>query len=684
MDQYFGNLSDEELLMMGQEAGYLPKPSQTDQPAPMSQGLTPPDVNLQSPPASPAPQGPTSIGMSQSQRGFSGDAYNRIEQTKPGLNRDMAMADAQAAQGAERDRSILDSTRGPSIEAEKMKADAEVGKIRAQGEQALVMQRLQDGFAVEEAKINAEATAASNQAKADYLAALADFRAAKVDPGQLWGKMSGFDRFGMLATAFVHDFLGAKGIHTSAMDTFNKAIDRNIDAQIQGIKTKGEVAEGFKSLWYMQRNQSASDAEARARVRGFLLEGAKQQVIANMAQYESALASAQGQAAIAKIDEELGKSLIEVYRHADANALALRNQALDKWRTQVNASLEQQSQALRRQEIGLKAKELAIKTAPEALIPIYSPESGKAEWAFNPLLKLSDTERAAVRDQFSATETVKKDLAELETLAKSGKVFDLIKGTRLAGTDSQRYDALALRVAHGMIKAFGEKATDQDVADMIKSFRHPTSFNAADTAVLIASTKQQMLRHTDSLVGTYAVDIPKEAQGMFGQSARTSTFDASQTEARNTINPPPLSMEERIRQEAAKYLAPAGAKDSIAKDEEILTEGIKEAKAGFVQANPEFAPKVPEAPKPDYYRDQVLGAKPPTPTAEVDITRTDKGLMMLARAAAGGDGVALKQLQQYAGEYVNAGKRDEVSMFAAYLLNEIQPGLGDNKTAKDY
>lgn len=679
-DPNFGNSSDEDLLALGRQAGYLPEEQNSGEtiappePPAMNQGLTPPFYNHQSPPADSGPVttgGMASVGTSY--RGFSDPGYNRISKHDSELTASYKRADAEAAQGANRDASILQQAAPGAIDAEKAKAQALSDQALEQGRGALVMQRLQDSFAVEEAKMNAQATAQSNQAKADYLAALNDFRAAKVDPAQLWRNMGTGDRIGMITTAFVHDFLGAKGIHTSAMDTFNKAIDRNIDAQIQAIKTKGEVAEGFKSLWYMQRNQSASDAEARTRVRGFLLEGAKQQVVANMAQYESALASAQGKQAIAKIDEELAKNLIAVYQHADTNALQLRNQALEQWRTKVNASLEQQSINLKREELE-RQKKKDEKDAMKVLEPIYDPEDHTAHWVFNPNLNLKDDEKAAVRTRLAAINEVNRSLEKLKELVRTGnKTFDLVNGTRLANTTGQQYEALANRIAHGMAKANNERATDQDVAQFRQGLPPATHLNQGDIEKIIASTQQDILNQS-KVLSTYAMDLPEGSRGYYGTSASDEGFGASNVVAKNTISPPPKGKEELIREEADKYLRPADKNDSIAKDEDSLTEGIVEAKQRFLGTNPQFETQGVSAGQ--QLQDQ-LDSKPTG-----DITRADKGLMMLARAAQGGDTIALNQLKQYAGAYINAGSHDEESMWAAFLLNEIQPGAGDNPVDK--
>jgi hypothetical protein len=577
------SLYDDELYGLAQAAGYLPGPStgggmdQTEAvdpygipqsmptpsvgpeetglenvPSPMG-GLEAPEFvpnSLLSPsPNVPELSGRMGMGMGMGTRGFSEKQYGKVSKTEVSLVADQQEADALAQQGAENMAAPAYSAAAGMRDAAAREAEARAKQIKAGGEQALVMQRLQDDFAVEEARINAEATAMSNQSKADYIAALADFRAAKVDPAQLWSNMSGGERFGMLATAFVHDFLGARGINTSAMATFNKAIDRNIDAQIQAIKTKGEVAEGFKSLWYMQRNQAASDTEARARVRGFLLEATKQQIVANMAQYESALASAQGQSAIAAIDKELSTTLVEIYKHADANALNLRNQALQKWEAKLRASIDQQNINLRAQELDLARKKQDAEHKAPSIEAIYDPESGDALWYYKP--GITEAEKVKTRERLEGLAGLNRDFEELRELGRAAEsIADPVARTRLAGTIQQKMDALSTRMAHNFAKANDERATDKDVADFLKGMKMKTWLNRGDVDQIIAFTHEQMIKPAYDRVQSVAFDMPKELIPQFGRSAQRTPFGGSLTDAHNAANPPQRTMDE-IHEKAA-------------------------------------------------------------------------------------------------------------------------------------
>lgn len=667
---------DEDLYTLAQYAGYIPGGQAVDYPTPEPASSPAPDPDYAelgpitspssvsagitqpvTPGITPGQPSPSSFGFGYSRRGYSGSPEAQAHRRGDKLDQEYAQIGAQVQEGIQPQLEVARAGAQGRADAALAEGKALADKVTAQGEQALVMQRLQDDFAAEEAKINAEASAMANQAKVDYITALADFRAAKVDPSQLWQNLTGGERFGMLATAFVHDFLGARGINTSAMATFNKAIDRNIDAQIQAIKTKGEVAEGFKSLWWMQRNQSASDAEARTRVRGFMLEAAKQQIAANMAQYDAALATAQGQSAMAEINAELSKTYIEIYRHADANAIALRNQALEKWKARLNSYMEQQALNLRKKE--LEQARLKQEQA-QPLHPIYDPESGEARWVFNPNLNLSDTEYKEVRERFAASDEANLLMQELREAQRTAKeVPDIWRGTRFSDTDQQRFHSLSLRLAHAALKANGERATDKDVEQYMKGFGVHTVLNRADLEKLIAHTQSDMLRASESLVRTYAIDLPQEMRGQYGTSARMAPFASSKADADATRRPPSKALEEIHLEKASETAAGVPGREKL--DPGTTNAATKKAQAELYKQ------------RPDLYEQPVYdGDGDPTNAPAFEKSHMElRHLAAKARRAGVPDdnNKALKRLKDVAGPYINAGISDDPEAYsAAYAL----------------
>lgn len=686
----------DSLAELARQAGYFPE--EKIEPPPSEYAYTPPDsspyetrqdpnafsasMGYTPPPATPVLPEPKpvapgtshsgSYATSESSRGFSPTKFGQVRATSDqALEQGFDQAEATAEASGQRALPLVNAAYESKVDAERAMAEANVNAIRQRGEDALVMQRLQDEFAAEENKINAESTAMSNQAKMDYMAALADFRAAKVDPAQLWNNMTGGERFGTLASAFVHDFLGAKGINTSAMATLNKAIDRNIDAQVQAIRTKGEVAEGFKSLWYMQRNQSASDAEARARVRTFLLDGAKQAVIANMAPYESALASAQGKAAIAKIDEELAKSYIDVYRHIDANSVALRAQALSKWQTQVNAALESQANSIRRQEANTHARAVDKQNKPAMPVALYDPESKKPVAFYKPHVTSKQIE--ATEEALANAASVNKDLIELRRLARNlgDGTIDPITGTRLAGTTQQQYDATAVRLAHGMVKALGERATDRDVEQLIKGLRTPSFLNAANAEKVIAHTQDLVLNPVRATAAqlTYVPRADDAGNMIIENSPDDIIFPGSTAEAKGTYDPPKETTNEIHLKKASQGIGNKASKQDLPADEQ--TGDLRAAHEEMVRQRPDLFVNKEKRRKISPFgtiQDDGEVSTPATPK------RFEKSLVELKRLAemGGPEGAnALARLQSVAAGYVLNHDDAEAAM-AAYLLSTVK------------
>lgn len=686
-DPNYGFANDEDLLALAKKAGYIQDSPQepngdstvdmegdtdTDDehrdyhqwvPAQLGQdsNYTTDGTTPQSPvpgPASGAPQSPIA-SVSQSGRGFSIGKYGQVSKTDAELNNDLQSAEDEASARQQRMITPFTNAAEAKIKANQDFTKASIDEIHGQAEQALVIQRLQDEFGVEEARANAEAQAQSNKAKAGYLQSLADFRASRVDPSQLWSNMGGGAKFGMLVAAFTQDFLGAKGIKTSAMDTFNKAIDRNIDSQIQAIKTKGEVAEGFKSLWYMQRNQSASDAEARARVRGFLLEGAKQAVIANMAQYQAGLATAQGQKALADIDSELANNLMEVYRHSDSNALALRNQAIDKWKTKIMAAQESWANAIRAQQVKQQAPKPIM---PE---PIIDPETNQPKWIYRP--GIQDPEKVKTRELLGDVKSVNETMKTLRELSRQMKsIPDPEARTRFADTIHQKFDQAATLLAHSIAHANGERATDKDVEDFLKGMREKTWFQQADVDQLLAYTQENMLKPAASRIQQVAIDItPDTARALgFAPGAEQKPFEASSIDAHNTSTPPPESPQQARRRQAEENLG-----------QERANEIVDDANSQVKRIHKELAKQYPDAFATKKTDVKYNGATFGQLTTEQGIRGFEKGLVEIYNMANEGNPAAKEELGRYARSYlsgVTTLDNDPQGAMAAYLMGKLE------------
>lgn len=315
--------------------GYsTPAPVQPVQPDP---SLSTPAQDPASTFASPAPIASAGVGISQS--GYS-PAANAAIQKGPGSRLDKTIA---------KDTAAVESSFAPiqadAEEASKAAIDAELqgAQIESQRFAATSAAKLKIAGAHHEFLAKEQAAVDNSKAEADsayanYQASLMDYAAAKVNPAQLWDSTGSFGQFSMIATAFGHDFLAAKGIQTSGLDSIKQAIQNNINSQLENMRKKENVAQGFKQLWDMQRAQSASDGEARARLNGFYLTAMGNHIESQLAGYDSELALAKGQMAKAKIQEEKVKNDLLVRQHMDNAANQRADQRVRVYSAELAAS----------------------------------------------------------------------------------------------------------------------------------------------------------------------------------------------------------------------------------------------------------------------------------------------------------------------------------------------------------
>lgn len=470
-DPNFGGLTDEDLLAA---AGVAPaqEPSEDrgaasgsaegpiTQPSQLNDGLLPPI---------PAPT-KTKQGVSVSRSGFS-PSKNAQVRRGPGAALDRRIG-AIEDQGAERlavQQAPFVAANDEAVAAAHATTAAEVEQLTALGHQKALLARLQTDFDTRTNELMVLADAETKQAKADYVAALTDYRAQRVNPAQLWDNMTGGEHVGMLAAAFVQDFLGARGIQTSAMATFNKAIDRNIDSQIQNIKMKGDVAQGFKTLWDMQVAESKSMQEARTRMRGFMLEGARTAVEAHMAQFDAALVTAKGQAAIAKLDEELAKNIFDVTKHVDAATSQRVSQEIQRYGDELRASMDAARIAVDRERLAIEKKKQQGEFDPYSGLIFDVSESGQGAPVAEFNADIKSEERQKFREkQAAAAKLVQLNREYMSLVNKHGNQGPT-GGTRWQDTDTAKLRNVAYEILNTRIKLQTGAAMNESEAERIKT-----------------------------------------------------------------------------------------------------------------------------------------------------------------------------------------------------------------------
>ncbi len=254
------------------------------------------------------------------------------------VERDMAADRVDVQNQFAPTRARSEQAAADAVAAEASTGQLESQKLAATAESRMKIAEAQNDFLTKEQAAVANSQAEAKASMADYKAALQDYAAAQVNPAQLWEAAGHEGQFAMLATAFLHDFLGVKGIKTSGMDSIKSAIQNNISAQIENMNKKQAVANGFKQLWEMQRAQSATDAEARVRMNGFYLQALTNEIDARLGTFDSKLALTKSEAAKAKLMQEQVKNDLLLQQHIDTSANQRAKQRVDMYQSELAAS----------------------------------------------------------------------------------------------------------------------------------------------------------------------------------------------------------------------------------------------------------------------------------------------------------------------------------------------------------
>lgn len=357
------------------------------------------------------------------------------------------------------------------------------------------------------------ARVAAEQAKADYRAALADFSATNINPGQLWSRMDDGDQFAMGVNAFTHDFLQAGGVKSSSMEIFNKAVDRNINAQISNLDKKGQVATGFKQLWDMQRAQSASDAEARARIRGFALDSALKQVESQMGQYDSNLAGAKLLLAKAAIQKEMVQNDLVVMQQIDkvsAESAGRRVQAYgDELRASTASAQMRSAERISAADNTSREKVAAMNQKPAEVAPdegvlydLTKSGKGEAKWRIK---KEYINDKAFVKEIINKTVKTNKAVEGLRELIELQAKIDSappgMQRSQLLGELERREVALRDSVLNAMLYDDSGKAINEAEAERHRSMMPAKGwFTNGSNRSIIAQTLNQKLHETNDLL----------------------------------------------------------------------------------------------------------------------------------------------------------------------------------------
>lgn len=286
------------------------------------------------------------------------------------------------------------------------------------------------------------------EAMANHLAAVKAYAASSINPGGLWNDMSGSDRFNTAVAVFAHGFLSTRGIPTGTMDALNRAIDQNIEAQVQNLEQKKSVANQFKIVWDMVRADSNSREEAMLKMRDFAKEEFKAGVVAKLSAYDSDFARLRAQEASTALEADFVKNLDEVRKRVRENYDKARDYELKRWSTEENLRLEQK-------RINIAASEAATRRAaldwekskaekPKVINTgdyVVDGTPGGEQRVLRFIPDLNDTKKNEIRDKLSKNAAMMDKLTEYERLASEiGAHYDGPLRNISAGRDKELYE----------------------------------------------------------------------------------------------------------------------------------------------------------------------------------------------------------------------------------------------------
>lgn len=623
-----------------------------------------PSTEMESP--APAPQpgivdpfGPgDSVAMKESGKGFSPEKHAQLSSAKGpegDLRRNQAAIAENAGNQYEAVSGLFSNAQDLESQAIDNETSAQIEYDTEVASQKGVLAAHQRETGTKSAEIQAKWSGAIAQSRADYVAALNDFRASKVNPAQLWDNMSTGERIGTMAAAFVHGFLGAKGIKTDVMDTLNRAIDRNINAQLEQIKKKGQVAEGFRNLWDMQRAESSSEAEAYTRMRGFMLEAATLEVEQHMGQFKTGVTQAKGEAAKAKLEAERAKNMFEVFKYVDQSKNAQMQQELSWQVAKMQNAQQGYANSIAARRLKLDEAKAAREKAQEAKARVLiNPETGRAERVFRDDVDKSQV--AEVRNRMAGLEASNAQVARIRELSR--KVSAKADGlpTRFTDEDARELEGLRYAWAQETLGALGQKATKEDVEQFLLSVPRDTWLTTGGVDKILANTQARIIDNVNAYVKQYTVDIGQVDPLSAGKNMPLS---ATRKEAGlvGSGEADKKDLSQKINETAAKQVNGPASLEPVT---DVGSSTKKDAEQ-FAKQYPQQAmvavKEVEKANKGAYG----------IPAAQV-------GMSTLATQAAGGSVQARKQLEFYADTYrrgVPGSDSDWRGAYASMLLDRI-------------
>lgn len=421
-------------------------------------------ANVVTPPAKPF-NGSVEAGSSVSATGFNNNTFGQLETNRlKGIDKETAIEQNKArAMWAPIAENEMAATENQKM-ANNQIADITAEKAKANSQYQLDVAGLQKQQAIDDAADYAAAQAKVQEKMNDYNQSLKEFSMMQLQPGRAYSNLTSFQRGGVMATAFVQDFLGAKGIKTSGMDFINRGIDMDIEAQKQAMANKETELSGKQNLYAMQRQLSQSDYEATVRTRGMMLEAMRAEVNGKLAAFDSPMAHAQAAAINAQFDQALVKNQAEIAKEIQNqvhNAMQIRTEQRGQ---NTQASIARMEMASRERIAKIEADARAGAKAG-AMPKIVRTTSGEV---------LGKTDDEVVQRKFQEQVIGHEHMIDAankltKALKAAGATYSGPMGELILGKDEAKYSALYNQILREYVRSqTGAVANAEEIASMKK------------------------------------------------------------------------------------------------------------------------------------------------------------------------------------------------------------------------
>jgi hypothetical protein len=348
------------------------------------------------------------------------------------------------------------------------------------------------------------------------------YEATNINPGKLWGDMTGGQRFGTAISVFAHNVLAAKGINSSVMQNLNRAIDDNLNAQLQNMEQKGKVAGQFKQMYEAVRADSESDAEARQKMRLLQMSEFKTGLAARLSAMDSDYAKMKAQEVYAALEAEEAKAMVDLRNTKRKDIMAARNYELNVMQTEIQARQEAVRASIASKAQKLEERKFEASQAPAPLDVekinkslVYDTTPGGEDRVYQAL----DPEKAdALRGHFAENAILISELRDLADNAR--EIYDGIGSKYTEGEAEKLFRSKRNAVVARVIKNWsGLSYTDKQAEMFFDILPLDTKFTAnavnktvGDQILKVENSSRKYLegkaiRQTDPRIIEYAQGV---------------------------------------------------------------------------------------------------------------------------------------------------------------------------------